>query len=245
MALSASLALLAGAQKPSRGVPAYTLYVNRPIGRYLAALSHEVRLTPNQVTTISACLTTAGLLVLTLVRPSAGSSLVVAGLLAGGYAFDSADGQLARLRGVGGPAGEWYDHVLDSAKTVALHACVLVAAFRFLDAGTELLLLPLAFQLVAVVLFFSTVLTEQLLRQQPVARPDAPARRLRPFLMLPVDFGLLCVALAFFGTGATFWWFYALLFAGTAGFTLLYLAGAYRTLAAAGAPARAVLEEVR
>lgn len=236
MALSASLAALGAAQKPPRGVPAYTLYVNRRIGRLLAAASYEVGLTPNHVTTISALLTVAGLLVLTLVDPSVWTGAAVASLLALGYAFDSADGQLARLRGTGGPAGEWYDHVVDCAKTVALHASVLVAAYRFLDPTPELLLLPLAYQLIAVTLFFNTVLTEQLLRQRTVPRPPAPTRRWRPFLMLPVDFGVLCLVLAFFASGDWFWLLYGLLGAATLAFSVLYVVQSYRGLTSAARP---------
>lgn len=240
MALSASLQSLAAAQKSSRGVPAYTLHVNRPLGRVVAATAHELRLTPNQVTTVSGLMSLAGLLVLALVRPSVGSGIAVAVLLALGYVFDSADGQLARLRGSGGALGEWYDHVLDCARTLALHGALLVSTYRFMAHPPAWhLLVPLAFQLVAVVLFFSTVLADQLLRQRDGrggaragARPGArTGSTVRSVLMLPVDFGVICLAFALLGVPRVFWPVYAVLLVAAAGFLLLSLVQSTRRLA--------------
>jgi CDP-diacylglycerol--serine O-phosphatidyltransferase len=238
MTLSASLHSLAAAQKTSRGVPAYTLHVNRPLGRVVAAVAHELRLTPNQVTTISGLLSLAGILVIALVDTSVGSGIAAAVLLALGYVFDSADGQLARLRGAGGPVGEWYDHVLDCAKTVALHAALLIATYRFVaDPPAWHLLLPLAFQLVGVVLFFSTILAEQLLRGLGAPRAAASGSPLRSVLMLPVDFGVTCIVVALLGVPQVFWPAYGLLFVAACGFLLLYLVTSYRRLSG-GRPAR-------
>ena len=52
-------------------------------------------------------------------------------LLVVGYAFDAADGQLARLRGGGIIAGEWLDHMVDAIKVASLHLAVLVGLYRF------------------------------------------------------------------------------------------------------------------
>ena len=62
-----------------------------------------------------------------------------------GYALDSADGQLARLRGGGSLTGEWLDHVIDSFKISTLHLAVLVMAYRFFPTPTWWLLVPLVF----------------------------------------------------------------------------------------------------
>src|SRR5829696_6747744 len=97
---AASLCRLAGAQKPAAfGSPAYSRFVNRRIGRYLAAAAFELRLTPNQVTAFSALCSLAGIVAIATVRPSWWLGVGVALALALGYALDSADGQLARLRG--------------------------------------------------------------------------------------------------------------------------------------------------
>ena len=49
---------LASAQKKAaRGAPPYSIYVNRRVGRYLAAWAFRAGLTPNAVTGISAAFT--------------------------------------------------------------------------------------------------------------------------------------------------------------------------------------------
>ena len=58
-----------------------------------------MHLTPNMVTAISAFFSFAAIAFLALVQPSVWLGLAVCLGLVLGYAFDSADGQLARLRG--------------------------------------------------------------------------------------------------------------------------------------------------
>ena len=63
-----------------------------------------------------------------------------------GYALDAADGQLARLRGGGSPAGEWLDHMVDAAKISSLHLAVLIGALPLRDRGAgPLLLIPMGY----------------------------------------------------------------------------------------------------
>jgi phosphatidylglycerophosphate synthase len=216
---------LALAQKTPHGTPAYTLYVNRRIGRLIAAVAFERRMTPNQLTIISALLTLGGLAVLVGVDTSIWSSLVAALLLAVGFTFDSADGQLARLQGSGGPLGEWFDHAVDAGKTVGLHAAVLVAAYRFLDPPAGLLVLVLAFQFVAVVTYSSNLLSDLLQRSRGVKRSSAPPGRrqiVASVVKLPVDSGVVCWTVAIFGT-ALFWWAYGLLFVGSTAYLVAHV----------------------
>src|SRR5690625_8046772 len=65
-----SVRALGSAGKSNRGAPLYSRFVNRPLGRVFAALAHQVGLTPNQVTGISAVFTFAGIAVLATVPPS-------------------------------------------------------------------------------------------------------------------------------------------------------------------------------
>ncbi|MBT2451611.1 CDP-alcohol phosphatidyltransferase family protein [Streptomyces sp. ISL-43] len=204
---------LRGAQKSAKGVSLYSRRVNRPVGRLLAAVSYVLGLTPNQVTLISAALSFAGAAVVALAAPSWGLGVMVWALLAAGFAFDSADGQLARLRGGGCPAGEWLDHVVDCAKLTSLHTCVLIAFYRFPQAyGTEgdgWLLVPLGFQFASVVTFFGGLLTEKL---KPKAAPGSPAAapsKLRAVALLPVDYGVFCMVFLALGGGQLFRWAYA------------------------------------
>lgn len=162
---------LRGAQKSAKGVSLYSRFVNRPAGRYLAAGSYGLGLTPNQVTLVSAAFSFAAAAAVALTEPSWGLGIAVWAALAVGFAFDSADGQLARLRGGGSAAGEWLDHVVDCAKLTAVHSCVLIAFYRFPDSygiggagtgGDGWLLVPLGFQFAAIVTFFGGLLTEKL-----------------------------------------------------------------------------------
>ena len=211
---------LRGAQKPpATGSPAYSRFVNRKIGRVLAAASYHAGLTPNQVTGISAVFSAAAIAMVALVDPTWLTGVVVAVLLLVGYAFDSADGQLARLRGGGSPAGEWLDHVVDSVKTAALHLAVLICWFRFYEVDVAWLLVPVAFTMVATVFFFVQILTDQLRRAHPDQAPkpadSSRAAVLRSLVVAPTDYGLLCIAFVLLGWPLGFSVVYGLMLVGT------------------------------
>lgn len=201
---------LAAAQKSSVGVSLYSRAVNRPIGRRLAAASFRLGMTPNQVTAVSAGLTFAGIALLAAAPADARVGAAVSLLLAAGYAVDSADGQLARLRGGGTPAGEWLDHVVDAVKLASLHLAVLIGWFRFYDLGSPaVLLVPLAFATESSVFFFALILSEQLRRRVTGdrSRPAGDARgirRLQPVAVLPADYGLHCWIFLLWGVPSVF-----------------------------------------
>jgi phosphatidylglycerophosphate synthase len=212
----ATLARLGGAQKGAKGAPAYSRFVNRRMGRYLAAAAYHAGLTPNVVTATSAALSATGIALLALVAPSWPMGLAVAACLVAGYALDSADGQLARLRGGGSPAGEWLDHMVDAVKTSSLHLALLIGLYRFqpVERG-PLLLLPIGFCLVAAVLFFATMLNEALRAQHGAPtraqRSDARPSVLRSLVVLPTDYGALCWTFALLGAPTVFLSVYAFL----------------------------------
>ncbi|WP_406832157.1 CDP-alcohol phosphatidyltransferase family protein [Pedococcus sp. KACC 23699] len=223
---------LASHGKPMRGAPAYSRFVNRPLGRAIAAWAHHVGMTPNGVTAISAALSLLGILVVALgPSRSLAATLAVPVLLAAGYAFDSADGQLARLRGGGSSQGEWLDHVVDCLKISALHIAVVIGVHR---AGLDLrwALVPLAFLLVANAFFFSYILTDLLNRLRPSGAPQRPegAPLLRSLLSAPTDYGLLCVAFVLWAWPAAFLAVYGVLLLGTAGYLALGLPKWFRQL---------------
>lgn len=125
------LTRLGSAQKgAARSAPAYSRFVNRRLGRVLAAAAHRAGLSPNQVTAVSAVHTFTAIALLALLAPSGWLGVLVSVLLVLGYAWDSADGQVARLTATGSPAGEWLDHVVDSVKVVALPVAVAVGLLR-------------------------------------------------------------------------------------------------------------------
>lgn len=184
---------MTAAQKPSYGTAAYSRLVNRPLARRVAAAAHVVGLTPNQATAVSATLSGAGIGCLAVLRPGLGMALAVAFLLAFGYVMDSVDGQLSRLRGGGTVSGEWLDHTIDCFKTSMLHLAVAVSWFRFpVVESPWVLLIPLAFEVVAVSTYFGLILMPSL---RKAAAPVAPAAEnpWRTWLLLPVDYGTLCL----------------------------------------------------
>ncbi len=223
--LRGTLRRLSGAQKGAAGAPAYSRFVNRRLGRVFAALAYHAGLTPNAVTALSAASTAAGIALLALVAPSPLMGLGVAACLVLGYALDAADGQLARLRGGGSPAGEWLDHMVDAAKSSSLHLAVLVGLYRSTDVDPVVLLVPLGYCVVDAVTYFGTMLNEALRAQHGVpTRAQPTAQRVgigRSLLTLPTDYGLLACTFVLFGWTGAFVPVYTVLFLAAAGFLAL------------------------
>jgi phosphatidylglycerophosphate synthase len=221
---------LAAAQKSSKGAPAYSRFVNRPFGRHLAAIAFRLEMTPNAVTAVSALFTFAAIALIATVHPSLIVGAAVAVLLVVGYALDAADGQLARLRGGGSVSGEWLDHVVDATKIPCLHLAVLVGLYRFSEfRGTGWLLVPIGLTVVATVSFFAMILNDQLRRQSAAATGGLVDRGvtsgLRSLLVLPTDYGLLCVVFLAWGYPSMF----VLIYSVIAACSTLYLgAGAVK-----------------
>lgn len=234
-----SLERLAGAQKSSSGAPAYSRFINRRLGRYGAALAHRLGATPNQVTAVSALFTFAGIAVIAFAPTSLPSALLVVLLLVVGYALDSADGQLARLRGGGSPAGEWLDHVIDCTKIGVLHLAVFENWLREPHGREAVLGLPLAYEVVAAVAFFAIVLTDQLRRSENV-RTGIPTRGSRTtstlysLAVVPTDYGLMCLAFVLLAWPPAFTVVYLAFFAANTLYLVLALPKWFRELRALG-----------
>jgi phosphatidylglycerophosphate synthase len=230
----AIVAELASAQKSNRGAPGYSRWVNRPLGRQLAAAAFRAGMTPNGVTAVSALFTFAGIVVVATVAPAAWTGVAVALLLIVGFALDSADGQLARLTGRGSLSGEWLDHVVDCAKTVSLHLAVLIGWFRFVDQPDGWLLVPVLFAIEATVFFFAIILAEQLVRRAGAAQEQATtaAPVARSLLVLPADYGLLCLAFVVSGLPTVFVPLYSVLMVLNVGILLAALPRWFRRLSA-------------
>ncbi|MCI2956166.1 CDP-alcohol phosphatidyltransferase family protein [Agromyces atrinae] len=230
------VARLASAQKKAApGSPAYSVYVNRRAGRYIAAAAYLAGLRPNGVTAISALFTFSGIAVLAFVPSGVATGIAVWLLLAIGYAFDSADGQVARLLGGGSAAGEWLDHVVDCLKIVSLHLAVLFWAVRTLGVDSPWLLVPLGFTIVNTVSFFAMILNDQLktthaLRHGASPAPVRSASTLRSLIVLPTDFGVLCLSFVLLGFTSAFTLVYALLFVASLGHLLLASASWFRAM---------------
>ncbi|MEO3766791.1 CDP-alcohol phosphatidyltransferase family protein [Streptomyces sp. B5E4] len=236
MTFGAALSELRKAQKTAKGVSLYSRYVNRPLGRVFAAGAYVLGLRPNHVTLLSAAFTGGGIAAVALVRPGWALAVAVYALLVAGFALDSADGQLARLRRESSAAGEWLDHVVDCAKVTAVHAAVLVSFYRFFDLSSDAwLLLPLGFQLAAVLIFCGGLLADKL-KPKPVpgAGPAAapPPSRLRAVALLPVDYGVFCVVFLLLGSESAFLAGYTALAVAAALFLIAFTAKWFRELSA-------------
>lgn len=222
---SEALKELRNAQKGrAKGAPGYSIYVNRKIGRFLAAFAHTLRLTPNQVTLVSALFTFTGVALLATAPPTWYMGIVVWLLLALGYAWDSADGQVARLRGGGSVAGEWLDHFVDALKISCLHLAVLIGWYRYFPIENELwLLIPIGFAVVGAVTFFAMILNDLLKGSRGVEKAveEGGSSPLRSVLLLPTDYGILCLSFAFWGIPIIFVGAYSLLFLACAMFLVL------------------------
>lgn len=231
---SEDFARLRAAQKSSRGAPIYSVLINRPLGRVFAAAAHQLGLTPNQVTLISAAFTLTGIALIALLPPSLGTAVGVALALVLGYAFDAADGQLARLRGGGSLTGEWLDHVIDSFKIATLHLAVLIGMFRFTELSGWWYLVPLVFSAVYVVHFFGFLLTELLSRIANLrlgrTGPASAGSQLASVLKLPTDYGILAWSFLLLAWPNAFAWVYLGLAAATVGYTALVLPVWFRRL---------------
>lgn len=180
---------LTRAQKPGAGVPWYMRVVNRKLGRALAALASPTPLTPNAITALSFLAFLGGAALLVLVEPGVGMAVAATLLFQLGFALDAADGQLSRLRGTGSKAGEWVDHVVDAARHQLFHLAVAIGLYRFADLEAWVLIVPLAFSVLASVRFFAQILGEQLARRD-AATAAAQVPRFGSWIQAPSDTGL-------------------------------------------------------
>ncbi|WP_405218078.1 CDP-alcohol phosphatidyltransferase family protein [Agrococcus sp. Ld7] len=216
---------LASTQKGhARGAPGYSVYVNRRLGRVLAAAAFRWGWTPNGATACSAMHTFLAIVLLIALPAQWWSGVLVAALLVLGYAWDSADGQLARLRGGGSLSGEWLDHFVDAIKISSLHLAVLLALWLhtpYRDTGW--MLVPLAFSIVGVVTFFGMLLNDLLKGKSGVhsTHERGGGTFARSMLLLPTDFGVLCLVFVVWGWTQGFLWIYAALALANAAFLAL------------------------
>jgi phosphatidylglycerophosphate synthase len=217
LTIPVALERLRSSQKSSKGAAAYSRYVNRPLGRLLAAVAATVGLSPNQITVISAICTFAGIVLVATVPPSLGLGLAVTLLLLLGYALDSADGQVARLRGGGSLDGEWLDHVVDAVKTTSVHIAVLIGWFRFADLDPVWLLVPLGYLLADNARFFGLILSDFMRRlhrgsSAMILQREGRTSVFYSLAVLPFDYGLLLLSFLLLAWLPAFVALYTLLF---------------------------------
>jgi len=240
LGFASALQSLRAAQKPARGTAAYSRHVNRPAGRVVAAAASTRGMTPNQATVISATCSGVAILLLATVEPGWALTIAVPLLLAVGYVWDSVDGQLARLYGGGSRSGEWLDHTIDCFKTSSLHLAVLISWYRFPVADdAAVLLIPLGFSLVATVTFFGLILMPTLRPKGTATSTPTGENPLRRWLLLPMDYGVLCLAFFTLAWPTVFLAVYTFLFAANAAALAVALRKWWRELRALDVDLRA------
>lgn len=229
---------LARAQKGhARGAPAYSVYVNRKLGRLLAAGAYGAGLTPNQVSLISAAHTFVAIGLIAFAPVGILTGIAISLLLAFGYAWDSADGQVARLRGGGSPQGEWLDHFIDALKISSLHIAVVVGLYRVLPTQDHgLLVIPLLFSVVASTTFTAMLLNDLLKGKHSAASTHerGGGTLSRSLVLVPTDFGLVCLVFVLWGWTSVFLVGYGLLMLAGAGFLVLAAVKWFREMGSLG-----------
>lgn len=181
-------------QKRRDGALPYTLFVNRPAGRFLSVIAYKLNFTPNQITIISFICTITGLLyVVTFGHQSLLGVIISTLMLLFGYALDSADGQLARLNNSKNLSGEYLDHSLDSVKTPLFHISVTMVILQTVQ---DINLITVFFLLLISVLssgkFFSSEIKEKILTLEGNHNLCYVTSLKKSFILLPFDYGILC-----------------------------------------------------
>lgn len=175
-------------------------------------------------TGISALHTFSAIALIALGPVTLWSGLLIAVLLVLGYAWDSADGQIARLRGGGSISGEWLDHFVDSIKHATLHLAVVVALLWHAGySESAWLLVPMAYSAVTVVTFFGMLLNDLLKAAKGVASTHRRGGGTfgRSMMLVPTDFGVLCLIFVVWGWTSGFLVVYTALALANAAFLLL------------------------
>jgi phosphatidylglycerophosphate synthase len=119
-----------------RGGGLFTETINQRVGAYTAVAAHRLRLAPSALTLINLFLGLAASVLVTALAPAAARGDVPAWLLGLGallawqvaYSLDCADGQLARVTGMAGPAGARVDILCDVAVQISLVTAISATA---------------------------------------------------------------------------------------------------------------------
>jgi hypothetical protein len=124
--------------KKKKDINWFTEWIARPPGALVVYFLRNTRITPNQITFMSA-IVAAGACAMFALLP--GYTWLVSAALVFEFSFvlDCADGQLARLRKVASPVGHLLDFLMDELKAMLLFACVAARLWR--ETADERLLL--------------------------------------------------------------------------------------------------------
>lgn len=184
-------------QKSGPGTPAYTRYVNRFFGRVLTALVSIFNISPNSVTLISGIITYSAFILLLIIDLTIVYSIGFVFLLIVGYALDSVDGQLSRLKKQGSNFGEWFDHTLDAIKIPLGHATAILLIVTSLEVNEYYLIYFLVILSVSGGVFLSGILKSKLIKTDSNKTNQNNDSFIKSILMLPVDYGTFMLLFIF------------------------------------------------
>jgi hypothetical protein len=124
--------------KKKKDINWFTEWVARPPAAVVVYALRNTRITPNQVTFLSAIVCAAAGAMLVFLP---GWAWLVAAALVFELSFvlDCADGQLARLRRLASPLGHLLDFLIDELKAMLLFGCVAIRVWR--DTGDDRILI--------------------------------------------------------------------------------------------------------
>jgi len=123
--------------KKKKDINWFTEWIARPPAAVVVYALRNTRITPNQVTFLSA-IACAGAGAMLVFLPGWAWLLAAIAVFEFSFVLDCADGQLARLRKVASPLGHQLDFLMDEVKAMLLFGCVAVRVWR--DSGDDRLL---------------------------------------------------------------------------------------------------------
>ena len=136
--MASEIAAIYRASKKKQDINWFTEHIARPPAAVVVYALRNTRITPNQVTFLSAVIAVGAGAMLALL-PGWTWLVVAAAVFEFSFVLDCADGQLARLRKMASPLGHLLDFLMDELKAMLIFGCVSVRMWR--DTGDVRMLL--------------------------------------------------------------------------------------------------------
>jgi len=136
--VASEIAAIYRASKKKQDINWFTEHIARPPAAVVVYALRNTRITPNQVTFLSAVIA-AGAGAMLALLPGWTWLVVAAAVFEFSFVLDCADGQLARLRKMASPLGHLLDFLMDELKAMLIFGCVSVRMWR--DTGDVRMLL--------------------------------------------------------------------------------------------------------
>lgn len=127
--MASEIAAIYRASKKKQDINWFTEWIARPPAAVVVYLLRNTRITPNQITFMSAVVA-AGACALFATWLSWTGLIVAAAIFEFSFVLDCADGQLARHRKIASPIGHLLDFLMDELKAMLLFACVTVRLWQ-------------------------------------------------------------------------------------------------------------------